>query len=99
MKIKERLRRCLLIITSILYMCACGEVSNNDTNYRITHYDMDIPLYEGCDEEVWVCDGDYAYAYHNNYDCEGLSNCQGDITSVSLSEAEGDDRTPCEFCY
>jgi len=49
-------------------------------------------------QEVIICNGSSAYAYHKYY-CGGLSNCKGGIEKVSVEKALEEDRTPCGNCY
>lgn len=59
----------------------------------------------GCEEDngspsVYVCTGDYAYAYHANSYCSGLNNCKGEIVFVSTNKAKKMNRKkPCDICY
>lgn len=50
---------------------------------------------------VWICTGDYAYAYHNNRRCRGLNRCKERIVKVPKQKAL--DRNyrskPCGYCY
>lgn len=44
---------------------------------------------------VWICTGEYAYAYHND-ECHILDDCAE--ISVKLSEAKAKSRRACEIC-
>lgn len=49
---------------------------------------------------IYVCISEDSYAFHNNYDCRGLQNCQHEIKKVTLKEARTKyQRNPCGFCY
>ena len=48
---------------------------------------------------VYICTGPYSEAYHKTDDCMGLSNCSGDVESVTESEAIDEGRHKCHFCY
>jgi len=48
--------------------------------------------------QVYVCNGDYAYAYHRYSRCSGLNRCGGGINKVSKSSAQSS-RSPCKRCY
>ena len=39
-------------------------------------------------QTVYVCLGEYAYAYHSRSDCPGLSNCKGSIKYTDESREE-----------
>ena len=43
---------------------------------------------------VYICTGSSFYAYHVNKICLGLSNCQGEIKSVTISETQQKNRKP-----
>ena len=47
---------------------------------------------------VYICTGTSSYAYHVNKNCSGLNNCKDEIKSVTLSEAEQQNRKPCKKC-
>ncbi len=38
-------------------------------------------------QTVYVCTGDYAYAFHRHSDCAGLGNCQDEIIETDISIA------------
>lgn len=61
-----------------------------------------IPIF-GCESSgdggIYVCTGEGSYAYHCNKGCRGLNNCNGNIKSVSQTEAEWMNRVPCKICY
>ena len=49
---------------------------------------------------VYVCLGDYAYAYHSIDDCPGLINCKGDIRYTDENTALNKlNRVPCCRCW
>jgi len=49
---------------------------------------------------VWICTGEYAYAYHKNKNCRGLNRCSCEIKKVTLKEAKKRERSkPCKICY
>lgn len=48
---------------------------------------------------VYVCTGGYATKYHSSYDCRGLSNCKGDVVSMSESDAIKKGRSRCKICF
>lgn len=50
-------------------------------------------------KKVYICTGEYAYAYHNNANCNGLSNCKGDIKYTNENYAvQNLERKPCCIC-
>lgn len=49
-------------------------------------------------QTVVVCNGRYSKRYHSSSDCNGLHNCKGGISSVSLSVAQNQGKTPCHIC-
>lgn len=50
-------------------------------------------------KKVYICTGEYAYAYHNNPNCNGLSNCKGDIKYTNENYAvQNLERKPCCIC-
>lgn len=51
-------------------------------------------------QTVYVCLGEYAYAYHSRSDCPGLSNCKGSIKYTDESTASVNlARVPCCRCW
>lgn len=49
---------------------------------------------------VYICTGDYAYAYHSSPECPGLSNCKGQIIAVTEYDAVYKyGRKPCCRCW
>lgn len=49
---------------------------------------------------VYVCTGEYAYAYHSRPDCPGLSNCKGEIKYTDKYTAINNlRRVPCCRCW
>lgn len=53
----------------------------------------------GCtSENVYICTGPQSEVYHKKSKCRGLSKCSCEIKVVSLSEAKGIGRRPCEIC-
>ena len=50
------------------------------------------------DQPVYICTGPKSHAYHYDSDCYGLTNCSGDIETVSIDEAEEIGRHPCHYC-
>lgn len=50
-------------------------------------------------QNVIICNGEYAYAWHSTSNCSGLANCKGSITTVSQSYAQGTlNRSGCCIC-
>jgi|GEM_PF-1926396 len=64
-----------------------------------------IYAYESCinipnTQIVYVCTGQYAYAYHSRSDCPGLGNCKGEIRYTDQYSAENRlGRVPCCRCW
>ena len=51
-------------------------------------------------QTVYVCLGEYAYAYHSRSDCPGLSNCKGSINYTDENTASVNlSRVPCCRCW
>jgi len=48
--------------------------------------------------EVYICTGRYAKAYHFDPNCKGLNRCKAEIKVVALFEALVEGRTPCRYC-
>lgn len=46
-------------------------------------------------DNVYICTGPTAYAYHLSRSCRGLSNCKHSIETVSRSKAESAGRKLC----
>lgn len=70
-------------------------VSNFETIFACESY-FDIPNIQ----TVYVCTGQYAYAYHSRSDCPGLGNCKGEIRYTDQYSAENRlGRVPCCRCW
>lgn len=54
--------------------------------------------YEVDSECVYVCSGPTSKRYHSVDDCQGLSNCSGEILEMTQEEAEDIGKTPCRMC-
>jgi hypothetical protein len=51
-------------------------------------------------QTVYVCTGEYAYAYHSRNNCPGLNNCKGDIKYTDEYNAKQNlGRKPCCRCW
>lgn len=51
-------------------------------------------------QTVYVCNGEYAYAYHSRANCPGLGNCKGSVNYTNQSYAVNQmDRVPCCRCW
>lgn len=51
-------------------------------------------------QRVYICTGQYAYAYHSRPDCPGLNNCKGDILYTDNYTATYKlNRIPCCRCW
>ena len=49
---------------------------------------------------VYICTGNYAYAYHSRSDCPGLGNCKGEIKYTDEYTAVNNlGRVPCCRCW
>lgn len=56
--------------------------------------------YNHQEQTVYVCTGNYAYAFHSHSNCPGLSNCRGQIQYASASYAIYNmGRRPCCRCW
>ena len=55
----------------------------------------------GClGQTVYICGGQFAYAYHSSQSCTGLNNCRADVSYLSRSRAINEyDRRPCCICW
>lgn len=49
--------------------------------------------------EVYVCTGKYAKAYHKTEDCKGIKSCKAAVKKVTLEKAKNMKRTACKYCY
>lgn len=51
-------------------------------------------------QTVYVCTGEYSYAYHSRNNCPGLNNCKGDIKYTDEYNAKQNlGRKPCCRCW
>ena len=49
--------------------------------------------------KVYICDGQYAYAYHSTNYCAGLNNCRAGVFYTMERKARDMGRTPCARCF
>ena len=49
------------------------------------------------DTDVYLCDTKGGKKYHFKKDCQGLSNCKGQIIKVTLTEAKEKGKTICGY--
>src|SRR5674476_5200 len=57
-------------------------------------------LTEANSQQVFICTGQYAYAYHSSATCPGLNNCKGEIKSTDeYSALNSYGRRPCCRCW
>ena len=42
-------------------------------------FDDVIELKDTVNQTVYICSGQYAYAYHSRKNCAGLNNCKGQV--------------------
>ena len=55
---------------------------------------------ENSNQTVYICTGDYAYAYHSDAKCPGLGNCKGQINYTDEYNAINNlNRKPCCRCW
>jgi hypothetical protein len=50
-------------------------------------------------QNVYICTGGFAYAYHSDENCEGLNNCSEDIIEITEEDAQDKGYIPCHYCY
>ncbi len=50
-------------------------------------------------QNVIICNGKHSKRYHSTSNCDGLSNCKGGLSTVTLQTAQGLGRTACKICY
>jgi hypothetical protein len=50
-------------------------------------------------DSVYVCLSTAAYAYHSDYNCRGLKQCEHLIQYVHIEKAQAMRRRPCGYCY
>lgn len=48
---------------------------------------------------IYICGGQYAYAYHATNSCSGLNNCRGGVYYTTEGKAQNMGRTPCGRCF
>ena len=70
-----------------------------DKNYREQKLRSSKKYDVSLGDDVYICTGDNAHAYHSYEECEGLKYCKDEIETISYQEAVRDyDRTPCHYC-
>jgi hypothetical protein len=49
--------------------------------------------------KVFICTGEYAYAYHKHAKCRGLKQCRAEIKQLTIAQAKELKREkPCGYC-
>jgi hypothetical protein len=77
---------------------------NDSILSKENHYHNDIEDYNCLENSdyniVYVCTGNYAYAYHSVSNCPGLNNCQGEIKYTDEYNAINNlNKVPCCRCW
>lgn len=86
----------LILLTNLLVINAQEIASNTD----YFHPSVEINEVSNNNQIVYVCSGQYAYAYHSIKDCHGLNNCKGDIlTTDEVSALNSRWNKPCCRCW
>jgi hypothetical protein len=50
-------------------------------------------------QRVYICNGQYAYAYHSYTSCPGLNNCRATLSYLKEGQAQQMGRSPCQRCF
>ncbi len=84
----------MLLLFLLGFMISCTESTPPKASQAISQFENST---DG-DPEVLICKSSGAEVYHD-HECWGLRKCKHMVGTVSVSEAQGMGRRPCEICY
>lgn len=85
---------------TLLFLFFTLFVNSQDYSYVKTSTNLYSSDTHEKNQTVYVCTGNYAYAYHSNSNCAGLSNCKGEIRYTEENYAAYNmKRLPCCRCW
>lgn len=91
-----KMKRIILLLLSLIFSIS-GIQAHNYLSTEIS------PLTESVSDDyntVYVCTGNFAYAYHSRSNCPGLGNCKGSIKYTDENYAINKlKRVPCCRCW
>ncbi|MDP4265833.1 MAG: hypothetical protein Q8880_00180 [Bacteroidota bacterium] len=91
-----RITTVLILLFPIVFLSCNQPIEKNpsfifpEKQTQITQSDTNI---------VYICQSPYAYAYHKTSNCEGLIECNHEITKITLKEALRLKRKKCMKCF
>lgn len=86
----------LIFLINLLVIHAQDLTSNVNSPYT----EVEINKSTNNNQTVYICTGQYAYAYHSRNNCPGLSNCSGQISATDESLALNSRwNKPCCRCW
>ncbi len=84
----------------LLILFILNQISNAQDIAYIGNINKDSSFENKSYQYVYICTGQYAYAYHSYSNCTGLNNCKGQIIYVDINVAKNNyNRVPCCRCW
>lgn len=92
------MKKSLLLV--LLFICSFTKSNSQDLAFQQINFRDDNYSTSTINQTVYICTGDYAYAYHSRSNCPGLNNCKGDIKYTDETTAANSyRRVPCCRCW
>jgi hypothetical protein len=88
------------LFVSLVFICSFIKSNSQDLAFQQINIPSQYASSSTLNQTVYICTGDYAYAYHSRSNCPGLNNCKGEIRYADESTASSSyRRVPCCRCW
>ena len=90
----------LFLLTILCVFSFIDSVESHTHKLAFESFDDVIEIKDTVNQTVYICSGQYAYAYHSVSNCAGLNNCKGQVQYTDESTAINSyNRVPCCKCW
>ena len=84
----------------LVFICSFIKSNSQELVFQQTNFRSDNFSPSTLNQTVYICTGQYAYAYHSRSNCPGLNNCKGDVIYTDENTASSSyGRVPCCRCW
>ena len=88
------------LFLAFVFICSFIKSNSQDLAFQQINISSQHDSSSTLNQTVYICTGEYAYAYHSRSDCPGLNNCKGEIKYTDESTASSYfRRVPCCRCW
>lgn len=88
------------LLIALLFLFSSLYTNSQDLAYHQTSFTSSDTYVTNKNQTVYICSGQYAYAYHSVSNCPGLNNCKGSIVYTDENTAVYSyRREPCCRCW